>query len=120
MQPWRDMGPRYMKVGDTYWRGDNTVKFYNKSGCAKVADYSENTGIKLEAVYPSLPIGSNTLNDVAKLTVYFDSNYTQPWEDYYYAKGVGLVKWQDRTSGAEFHFTGYGGSQPTRESICNP
>jgi hypothetical protein len=113
-----------MKVGDTYWRSDTTVKFYYKDNCEQAADYPEQSGIKLEATYPSLNIGGYVLNDVAWLRSYRDANYTQPWEDYYYAKGVGLVKFQAYNEQGqvvfESHFTGYNGSPPTRQTICNP
>jgi hypothetical protein len=111
---------RYMQIGGTTWRSDNQVKVYNKSDCTKVADYHEESGIKLEAVYQTFTINGYEFHDVAKLTSYHDPGYTQPWEDYFYAKGVGLVKWHDYASGRENFFNGYSGTAPQRETVCTP
>jgi len=52
------------------------------------------------------------------LKVYFDSGYTQGWEEYYYAKGVGLVQWRDVTNGNQNSYAGAASPAPSREAIC--
>lgn len=111
---------RFMRVGDTFWRGDNQVRFFDKSSCTMTADFPQASGIKLVAHYPSININGHNLGDVVHLVSYHDGNYTNPWEEYYYARGIGLVKWRDVASGLTFQYNGPASGAPSRESVCLP
>lgn len=113
---------RFVSVGTNMTRNP-TVKFYSKSGCPLVNSFSQTSRIVVLNFYPTWTSGAGpTLNNVIRLqsqTPNGSGGWT-PWEDYYYAKGVGLVKFYDNGSGFEGHFTGFTNTTLTRENICTP
>jgi hypothetical protein len=101
-----------------------TVKQYSKSGCSLLANYSQQSRIVVMNFYPTWNSGTGpTLNNVIQLRSQLPNGAGgwNAWEDYYYAKGVGLVKFVDYGgSGFEGHFTGFTSANLTRENICTP
>ncbi len=119
-----EWAPRTMNVGQTFNRNP-TVRFYYQSGCAPSRPvYTQPSTIKLEQRYASITIGGHNLLDVIWLRSYLG---TARWEDYYYARDIGLVRfvaYDPYAAGQpqifESHYTGSGGTQPSRRTICTP
>ena len=99
--------PRWFEVGQTFKR-TATVIWRVKSTGASIA--SKPTGVavtylRLERIYSTLTFDSGIqLQDVAELNAYLDNGgqpASSPWEKYFYARGYGLVSFQDMLGG--FH-----------------
>lgn len=113
---------RRVYVGTTFTRNP-TVKFYTKDTCALQSSGTHQTRIVVLNFYPTWNSGNGpNLTNVIRVQSQLPngSGGWTPWEDYYYAKGVGLVKFYDNTSGFEGHFTGFTSASLTRETICTP
>lgn len=106
-----------------------TVKTYSKSGCGLVSSGAQTSRIVFVTFFSSWNNGGSiTLTNVVQLQSQLNVNgvWTR-WEDYFYGKGYGLVKfiaYNPYGAGApqtfEGHITSLGGTSPTRETICNP
>jgi len=115
--------PRTMTVGQTFDRNP-MVRFYYKSGCgvSRTAG-QQGTQIRLITQYPSLNINGYTISDVILLRGLIGG---AAWEDFYYARGLGLVRfvaYDPPGSGTVVMnnaYSGSGGAQPTRLTLCNP
>ncbi|HCT81065.1 MAG TPA: hypothetical protein DGT23_31760 [Micromonosporaceae bacterium] len=120
-----EWAPRTMNVGQTFPRNPTVRFYYQAAPCASSRPtYSQQSTIKLEARYTSLNVGGYTLGPVIWLRSYLGS---ARWEDYYYAKDIGLVRfvaYDPYAAGQpqifESHYTGSGGTQQTRRTICTP
>lgn len=107
-----------------------TIRVYNKNGCSPANGWGQDSSqIAFTQYYQTWtsPAGI-TLSNVIRLQArHWYNGSLKLWEDYYYAKGYGLVAfyaynymlpanppvfqgWIDSTSG----------SAPVREGICNP
>jgi hypothetical protein len=118
--------PRNMSIGQTFNRNPE-VRFYWKNSCTASRPWGHHpTTIKLEAHYPTLNINGYTLNDVILLIGYDGHNTTSRWEDFYYARGIGLVRFVaynppgSNIVGFEGQYNGPGGTAPSRGQVCTP
>jgi murein DD-endopeptidase MepM/ murein hydrolase activator NlpD len=89
--PWL---PKEMIVGQVFQRTER-VQFYRKNDCKPVGPpYVSSTILKLAAHYPSMQIGGLAVQDVIRLEWYAENRLD---ETYWYAKGLGLVRWKKYT-----------------------
>lgn len=96
--------PRFMTVGDTFRRAP-TVTFRRKGDGQPVAGkppFQQITWLRLVAVHDHYKFASGLdIADVAELHGFVDNNgklAATPFEKYYYARGFGMVGWEDPTS----------------------
>jgi hypothetical protein len=100
--PW---APRYWRVGEEFLR-DPLVTFYNKSDCQPREQGQQTTWLRFDAYYPSYTFASGiTLNDVVQFSWLLNQvvdgknvPVEPPIEQYFYARGYGLVGWDGGTS----------------------
>ncbi len=97
--------PRFMEVGGTFKRSP-TVTWRNKATGAVSTSQppaTHVTYIKLAKIYDQLKFTTTlTIPDVAELQAFVDNGGTpasSPWEKYFYAKGYGLVAFDDMYGG---------------------
>lgn len=115
--PWAQ---RYMTIGQSRYRVPR-VRMYNSS-CGMYADYDDPSTIKLEGAWGTYSVNGYNLSNVILLRSY-RSNGTK-WEDYYYARGIGLIEFRawDEAGNDVFHswYDGPRSGTLTREWICTP
>ncbi|MEP7291105.1 MAG: hypothetical protein ABI835_04950 [Chloroflexota bacterium] len=93
--------PRWFDLGQTF-RRDATVIWRRKDNGQPVADKptaNQVSYLRIERVYSQLTFQSGIqLQDVAELHAYVDDGgkpASSPWEKYFYARGFGLVGFED-------------------------
>lgn len=97
--------PRRMAVGEVFKRSP-TVIFYDKKEERETRGrYVDVSWLKLEKYHAKYFISNTvTIDDVLQF-LWSNDLAGQPLERYYYARGYGLIKWQDVASGRQSYFT---------------
>lgn len=93
--------PRFWRVGEIYERNPE-VTFYYKTTCAPTMAGTQRSWLRFDAHFPSYTFGSGiTLYDVVRLSWLLDPD-GQPVEQYFYARGYGLVGWGSSSAGSSY------------------
>jgi hypothetical protein len=94
---WSHWCLRRMAIGTTYYRNP-IVSFHNKDNCALLTQDHQQSLIKLLSVVGTMTFFTGiTLSDV--IILQWQEVSGNPLEDYYYAKGYGLVGWNSHIDG---------------------
>ncbi len=92
---WSRWMPRFWKVGDVFHRSPD-VRFYRKDNCQQLSeDLGVSSVITFNQHYPTWTAPSGIeLADVVRFSFSWDTG-SSPIEEYWFAKGIGLVQWKN-------------------------
>jgi hypothetical protein len=115
---------RNMKVGD-YYSINAYVRHWYDNCQLRLQGSARQEHVRLEEVIGNYNLGGQPFVTL-RLKGYWDTTFTKAYEEWYYAQGMGLVKWicydtSGTTQVQVNQFTGWGGSAPARRTVnCNP